>query len=61
MRFRLTKITPIERSAITVVRLHYMMHKLKAFHGSLRNSMKGHATIFPHDAPQKTVDFLHTN
>ena len=57
-RLGLTKITHIEISAIAVVRLCHMMCKLKALHRPPRNSMKGHAIAFPHDAPQKTADFF---
>ena len=58
LRLGLTKITPVERSAIAKVRLYHVMCKLKALCGPLRNSMKGHAIAFPHDAPQKTADFF---
>ena len=57
LRLGLTKITPIERSAIAVARSHHIMHKLKALNGQLRNSTKGHAIAFLHETPKKQQIF----
>ena len=53
MRLLLSRIRPIERSAIVVARLCHMMSKLKALCRPVRKSVKGCAIAFLCDDPEK--------